>query len=526
MTRRATVRLALLSSLLLCPPVPAHAQLSANNLAIVQAGNTLFTRPRDRTDLYDQLNLVWRAEGFAAGGRFELDRSSDDRPDQGRLAAYDRVTQRWAAWEGPHADLRVGNFYTLLGHGLLHRSWELPGVVYDESGSRTRYAAARDLDGAIAHANAGPLAAQLFGGRVNDATVSPASEALGLDRYQGFLQGAQLESRLPRGGRVGAAWTHFSFGDAPAREAATGFFGFDPLALAGVRTLAAPLYFEYAEANATPARWAKLRRGPEVPHAMYGSLDLLWNAFTLAAEFKDYDHFRLGTNDPPSLVREHSAPLLNRTTHVLDAEGETGFALEGSAPATRWAAITANFSRSDGAPGIRRLRFEERYAELRVAPPDSDLWDASVFTDRGFDTFDFVSDRHAVGLLAGCRLPRGFSLALDAERTRSVRAPFFGAPVAFEDRLLAFTCSRSGWGSAGVSFTRTTDPQDLPTDDLGAPTKRSVVFTGVNASAEIDARNRLTLFAGRRRGGRACTSGTCYEVPSLDGAELRWETRY
>lgn len=525
--RVRTVALALAAGLAIAAlPSPARAQLSSSNLLLAQSGNLLYTTPRDRTDLYDELDLAWRSDVFAAGGRLELDRSSDDRASIGRLAAYDRITQRWAEWEGEGARVRVGNFYTILGRGLLHRSFELPGVVYDEAGTRTRYAAARDVDGAIVHVDRGPIAAQAFAGHPNDATVSPASEVFGIERYKGVLQGGQLEARGPRTLRAGAAWTRFTYDDAPAHEGGTGFVGVDPLALAGLTTVSAPFYAEYAQQDGSFTNWWELRRGHETPHALYSSLQLLWGVFSLSGEWKDYDQFRLGVNDPPSLVREHAAPLLNRTTHLLDADGEAGFQLEGSARASAWATLTVNFSRSDGAPGIRWLRFEERYAEARIARPASDTWDATIFSDRGFDTFDFVTDRHVMGALATRRLPRAFAIGLDAERSRFVRTPFLGRSSGIEDQAWTLTASRAGWGSAGVTLTRTNDPIDLPSDALGNPTRSHETFVGGTLSGNAGSIHAWSLFVGRRRGGRACTSGTCYDVPSLDGAELRVTSRY
>ena len=506
--------------------IPAHAQVSGGNLMIGQAGNVIGAERQDRSDLYDRLDLQWSSSALTLGGRFEYDRSDDDRPDFGRLAAYQQVTQRWAEWERDGLGARVGNFYAILGRGLLHRSFELPGVVYDESGTQSRYAAARDLDGARLHAERGPIFAQLFRGRVNDGTTSPALEDLGFERYRGVLDGAELRTRLPRGASIGAAWTRYAYGDAPERQYASGFAAVDPLQAVGVNDWSLPLSFEYAAERPSLTDWWEFRRGKERPHAMYASGNLLWRRYSVLAEYKDYDGMRLGFNDPPSLVREHAAPLLNRDTHLLDAAGEEGFQLEASGPLHDWVSFTTNFSRSDGAPGVRRLRFEERYGELHVAPPGRDAWECTVFADRGFDTFDFVIDRHTLGLAAMARLPRALSVAIDLERKRVTTQGFFGRPEWFQDEYVSLTVSRLGWGSAGIGVTRTTDPRDLPSDDFGLPTADRAVFAGASLSGDVGESHQVSLFAGRRRGGRACTSGTCYDVPSLEGAELRVTSRF
>lgn len=510
-------------------PAAAHAQVAASNLLLGRDGVPVGISEQSRRDVYDKLDLAYRQEGFAAGVRFEHDRATlIDRTsgfttvsDQG----YDRITQRWAEWEDAHAKVRVGNFATILGRGLLHRSFELPGVVYDEAGSGARYAASRDVDGVLAEGDAGALQARVFSGQPSDATISPLADPATSGRYRGTLTGAQLEGTLPHGARVGTAWARFESPYGGSHEYGSGFASADLLAFAHAGEFSLPLAFEYALARQNGSQWWQFRRDHETPHALYGSAQLLWRGYALSGEVKDYDQFRLGINDPPSLVREHSAPLLNRDTHLLDADGESGFQLEATVPVHAWVTLVANLSRADGPPGVRLLRFEERYGELRVAPPGSDAWDATVFADRGYDRFDFIGDRHSAGISAQARLPRGLAVHADVERKRSVTAPFRGRAVRIDDRLIQLDVSRAGWGSVGVTAIRTTAAADLPLDADYEPTSDHRWFVGFDASAQVSRMHTLSLFIGKRRGGRACTSGTCYDVPSLDGAELRWTTR-
>lgn len=512
-------------ALLATAAASAHAQLSVTNLLVAQAGERLYFTPRDRVAVYDQLNASYEQGDWSAGIRFETERTSDDSPLGGRLASYDAITQRWAEWRDPNARLRVGQFGTILGRGLVHRSFELPGVVYDESGTRTRYAASRDMDGVLAEGNAGPFSVRAFVGKPTDGTTSPASEAQGSSRYLGVLQGGQAELALPRTLRTGIAFTRYSFGDAPDVHLGSAFAGADLASALGVAAIAAPLYVEYAQRGACFADGFRLRRGDAEAHALYASLGLIWGAYSLVAEAKDYSQFRLGTNDPPALVREHSWNLLNRNTHLLDAEGEEGVLFELSGPLGAWASGVANLSRADGKPGVRRLFFQERFVELRVAPPSDDRWELRGYSASGLDTWDFVSDRHALGLAAATRLPLALSAEASIERQRVVRTGFFGPSLGYEDHVGTLGVTRAGWGTAGFIVTRTTDPIDLPSDLFGEPTSPSALFAGVTLAARVGPHHEVELFAGRRRGGRACVSGTCYEVQSLEGAELRVTSR-
>jgi hypothetical protein len=518
-------RLAVASLLVVGATAPAAAQVAADLLLLSRYGDRVYTIPRDQTRLYGRADLGWTRDGFALGGRFELDRTSD-----GSLSGtqYERLTQRWAAWRDERVHVRGGHFHTILGHGLLHRSYELPGVVYDEPGSGSRYAASRDMDGALLEVAAGPFAWRSFTGGFQDATQSPRIEAGHESRYSTNLTGAQAELRLPWNARVGAAALRSAPRGVSAvrRTFASGFAAVDALARWSARGLSAPLAIEYAREGGHWDDWWRFSRDAGVAHGLYASAGILWNGWSFTSEYKDLGGFRLGFNDPPPLVREHTWSLLNRNTHLLDAASERGHQWELNTPSIAWTGLTVSFARAAGQPPFQQpFLYEERFVEWRVAPPASDAWEARGYFDRGLDTHDFVSDRHAAGVSFAARLPRGFAGELDVERQRVVRAGFL-ATESFEDVAVTLGVSRSGWGSAGLSVVRTTDPLDRPSDLFGNPTASSATFTGATLAADLSTRHHAELFVGRRRGGRACVSGTCYDVPSLDGAELRWVSRF
>ena len=51
-------------------------------------------------------------------------------------------------------------------------------------------------------------------------------------------------------------------------------------------------------------------------------------------------------------------------------------------------------------------------------------------------------------------------------------------------------------------------------------------WLGLNVQADLDRSHQLAAFAGRRRGGTACTSGVCYLVPDFRGVEVRLSSRF
>ena len=514
--RRPHARRRAIAALLLCTiAAPATADLTGSNLVEFQSGNYPFRDPENRFDLYDQLDLQYAAPTLRVGVRLEINENSEN------LYTYREFTQRWAEWSDERLRLRVGNFHTILGRGLLHRSFELPGVVLDELGIRARYAPSRDVDGVLAEGRAGPVDARLFAGQPNGGVHSPAAEEFGLERYQGQLAGGQTAVAVYRQARIGAAYLRASNEQGAPREFGSGFVELDPALLAGVDAFALPVYVEYAQANRDFGDFFRFRTGDRDTFALYAGANLLWGPFGLAAEWKDYRGFRLGFNDPPSLVREHAFALLNRNTHVLDAERERGFQLEGSWTVDAWGTATLNASRSDGEGD----RYEELYGELHAMPPGAP-WEATLFMSGGLDEFDFTARRRAWGGAGSLRVLGSWAVSVDVQKQDATRRFFTLPPESFGDLYASAGVSRGGWGSAALVVERSTDPQQEDPDDFAEPGTQPRVFLAGVLNAVISERHQATLFVGERRGGRACTAGTCYEVQPFKGAELRLTSRF
>jgi hypothetical protein len=507
---------AFVTILLLTLARAAAPQPAVTNLLEAQAGNAPFSEPRNRTDLYDQFQLEYGFGSGRAGLRFEQDHTSEDQFD------YRAITQRWAEWSDDRLRVRVGNFYTILGRGLVHRSFELPGIVLDQPGLRSRYGPSRDVDGVLADGQWGPIAGRAFGGTPNSGEFSPApeNELFGLERYVGTVAGGQLAATVWREARLGASYLRTSNGTGLQREIGSGFVELDPFRLSGVEAVALPIYFEYAQADRALGDAWKIRTGERDTFALYAGADLLAGNFTLSAEWKDYRQFRLGINDPPSLVREHAWTLLNRATHVLDATEERGFQLEGSWTERRWGTVTANLSRSDGGGD----RFDERYLELHAAP-EGQPWDATLFWDDGEDGFAFIADRRVLGAGATVRFRERWSVSADVEGARATRR-LIGVPSPeFRDHLVSLSLSRAALGSVSGVWERSTDPEQEDPALLGGEVDPRTFIAGI-ARATLSEHHEATLFVGQRRGGRACTAGTCYEVQPFRGVELRLLSRF
>ena len=507
-------------------PGVASAQLTFSNLLEGQAGYNPFNadqvKSKNATDYYDQFNAEYAFPTLRLGARFEANHSSSETQS---FMGYEEFTQRYADWSDEHLRARLGNFYTILGRGLIHRSFELPGVVLDQPGraDHERFGPSRDVDGVLAEADAGRFSARLFSGR-----PKLGDQALGTPN--GVLTGAQGVVDVLRDSKIGAAYVRFS-NTGFASEYASGFVEADPLRLAGLEAVALPLYFEYAQANRSWGDWWKFSTGSRDTSALYASANLISGPFALAAEWKDYRAFRLGFNDPPSLVPEHSYYLLNRNTHFLIADQEKGFQLEGSYSVPAWGSLTLNQSRGDGDIGSlfrpKPVRFEEKYAEVRVAPKRYRDWEGTVFYQRGKDEFISIARRWTAGASTTARFLERFSTTLDFEMLGAHRVDFFGRPTdRFIDRYVSLTVARSQRGSIAAVWQRTNDPLDEALEDQQDLVVQPNTFFSMVLNARLSDQNEATLFVGERRPGLACTAGTCYVVEAFKGAELRLTTRF
>ncbi|MEO6462740.1 MAG: hypothetical protein ABIP29_06655, partial [Candidatus Eisenbacteria bacterium] len=106
-----------------------------------------------------------------------------------------------------------------------------------------------------------------------------------------------------------------------------------------------------------------------------------------------------------------------------------------------------------------------------------------------------------------------WSVTLDVERHHATRVPATG----FRDDYVSASVQRATWGALGVTWERSTDPLQ---EDFDRPAVART-FLAATLNARLSPRHEATLLLGSRRGGLACTAGTCYEVPAFEGVELR-----
>ena len=334
-----------LSVLLAAPAIDAQEHLYLSALTEVQVGNLPDRSPRDLRTIYPQLNLAYTASGFQAGLRaenFGTDASGRN---------YNHLAQRFVRYNRGGLRVTAGHFFSIFGNGLLMHAFELPSVITQDRGWRRRYQLTRDLDGLqIGYKWDRTEVTLLRGTPVNSAL--PPGDLGGSERRDGTVQGGSLEVHPIDylSGGIGLLQVQAADGD---KLGATvhGRWRLAPLMQRlGVTDVYADLYGEYAQRDLETDRWFSLDR--DFPRALYLSSTVTAGPWGLSLEYKDsWDFLISEINNPPTLIREHEAFLLNRDTHVLLAADESGIQTELSYYFTGGQAVTANFTRAERRQG-------------------------------------------------------------------------------------------------------------------------------------------------------------------------------
>jgi hypothetical protein len=529
--------LAGLCATLLAPE--SHAQITFSNLLEVRIGHdpddVISNVPENRLTRFDQFSIDYFRDRLNLGFRFETYLPSDD-----ATLEYARFTQRYAAWSSPQVDLRVGNFQALLGRGLVLRAFELTGVVREEFGT-PQFGDSRDLDGVRADARVDLLDLVLLSGQPRFADDPPDVER------RGAVSGGQLGADLIDDVRAGVEYVRL---DDPARtgsaprttEIGGGFVrvGFDPwLERAQLGWLSLDTYVEYAEASGVvgTAATSSDKLAPDQGRALYAMQNALVGPFQdvrlgLSWEYKDYQNFEFRVNEPPPLVREHTAVLLNRNTHVLDPVQEEGYQFESLVALAERATLLLNWSRAENKPlrvpaaptqpalAYIPRRFREFYAEAAVDPAGGTV---SAFVGESEDGLAGLDDARSWGAEARSPAWRSHSLEIDYEHLHANRV-LAGDAYPFTDQYVAMEWAWAGRATVSLSRQTTDDPADAAGSTAAGAPRRT--YDALTASVRLGNHNEIEGFWGKRREGLQCTAGTCYLVRAFDGVTLRLLTRF
>lgn len=493
---------------------PLQAQLQLSSLSELQVGNLPDRAPDDLRTFYNQLNFGYALNDVRVGLRTEAFGSSAS----GR--SYGEILQRFASYRRGALQATLGHFYTLIGSGLLAHAFELPGVLTEERSTRRRYQIVSDLDGFHVRYSKPWGYLQLLRGTPVNSDLPPGLK--GINRRQGTIQGGSLTLRPRRYLDAGLSLLHYDIGNRREVGAAlSGRLRLAPLfAQLGLPKIDADVYGEYALRDPTPERFFSLDR--TLGRALYLSTTMTSGPWGLSFEFKDYRDFALTQiNNPPPLIREHAAYLLNRITHDVLADDERGFQGELSYTSDGGHIFTANWTRAvrQLAPGKADDR-SLRELFLQLNSPLGEFVEAQFFVD--FNRNQILDDqRHRIiGTLWTWSASSQYTLEFDVQ-FQEVDRRFGSAKYPYSNLYFNMAVHRSSGISAGVQFERSTDVLATGADPSG-----TTWWRGFTLNADLKTDHNLTVFAGQRRAGLACTSGTCYEILGFEGVEIRLHNRF
>ncbi|MEX0681561.1 MAG: DUF6029 family protein [Balneolales bacterium] len=482
------------------------AQLSGSNLLESQFGDTPFGDLDNRSVVYNQINLSYRHNDIWIQSRYELFLSPD--PDR----SYTELTQLRLQYRRDGFTLKVGNLYETLGRGLLLRSYEIPGSLYEDLGYRSRYSFFRDLEGISFEYRADLFDIKFLRGRPL-LNILPPDEDKQIRRPD-QLEAGQLKFRPYHFIEIGTAYMSTITEDEKQ--------GFGSLQLDIVLPGGVQLYSEYATGLGEEHNPLGFEKSDAF--AYYGGLSWFYGAFGASVERKHYNHFRMGIsgfNDPPSLVKEHSYALLNRSTHVLETSNETGWQMEGYYQFRSGSRMTLNYTIAKNDLS-KSFRYHEWFGEyLHRFSPGRNL---KVFGDFARDDLKLETNRITGGIIARHQINHLWGTGIDLQYQQLERLPVHEGII--RNYYTSVSVSYAPALSFSLLYEHANDPNQV--DD---PRTREIEtgfrqWLGFSGSWQYKTNHSFLLFVGKRRGGPSCTSGICYEILDFEGVEIRYTTKF
>ncbi len=506
---RNAVRFSICVYLWLLMGSPVSAQMTISGLTEVQRGEVPGSDSTTISTAYNQFDIDFTQRGWQAGLRAEVYNTwGADRETY-------QITQKYARWNNGSARVEIGNYYAILGRGLTLRAFELPGVVLEDAIYRLRYSPVQDLEGAIAAWTGDRLEAKALIGRPALSDIPPGAKAgmppRGVSRRGDWVAGGEFAARPTGSFKIGVTGVHIAPRDSLIANnwAWSGFADLDLSRFLG--NLYGNFYGEYAR-----------RESGVDGHGLYVSGNVGGAHLGLSAEYKHYDNLLLGFNDPPSLIREHAAFLLNRATHVLLLTDEQGYQIEATYTRPELGNFTANVSsaRNDLAPTVQNF-FKERHLAFDLYKFD-DL-NASIFYNWGKDDLNTIDRHRTAGAVLETAVGNGHTLGMDIQYQRAVH---FEDEPSFANIYGAFSFHHKRGFGAALVIDHTTDPFEVDRAETFKIETGSRTFYSLHLNARFGTHFDAIIFAGERRGGTACTSGTCYQVLPFKGVETRLNTYF
>lgn len=474
----------------------AHSQgnFRGSNLLEYQLGNIPGLKPEYQSSLYDQLNLSYNYKSITLQTRIEQYYPSFD-DNKG----YTSISQYRAKFKTQELSVTIGNIYPSFGKGLLLRTYEIPGSIWEDRGYRIRYGFYKDLEGAEIRYQLGKFKIKGVYGKVLDVTLPPTLSKD--ERRPDLVQGAELKFQHKKLALGSIFMNHKIAGNS---ENYVSVFTKSRI------TKSLSLYTEFAVKAGSDA---ELKFDNDSSYGFYLSLNYVWKNLGVSLELKDYKNFSIGSgiSDPPTLIKEHSYKLLNRSTHVPILSNERGYQLEVYYRLPNNNLITFNHSIAhDEISETQSHLFNEFFTEYQTQIGGQIF--ANFFLNYSSDPFTNEDNRYSGGFIFDIGHNKASSIIESqiqfVERKVIETDKFYNFYFSYQ-----FNIRNKLSTSALLEISK--DPFLLNENEEYA------FYPGGTLSYRPNNKHHVILFYGKRRGGPACNSGVCYDVLDFQGLEIR-----
>lgn len=476
---------------MICCVHTSNAQFGGSNLAEFQHGRL----PNDTSTistLYNRLVLFYDYKFLKASATVEQFRTPRPGSD------YVKINQFLVQYKLKPLEIKLGNFYETLGRGTMLRSFEIPGAVLEDLSYRSRHYFNRDILGAsVKFQHKDFVVKALYGSPLN--YVFPPTQDVE-NRRADTIAAVYSEYTLKKQTLGIAALKHSNSGNDKVFAMATAFGNISPVVS------------YHTEISKNVSDFDLNDFSKQSSFAAYASLNLTFNNFGLSAEYKNYNNFLIGSgiNEPPALIKEHSYRTLNRSTHVLQPQNETGYQAELFYTFPNLSTLTFNNSIAVNNFG-NKFVFREYFMEYDFSIAEKH--DTKVFVDYADDPFKLEENRISTGWNTDWKLFKASSFKTEYEFQT-----FRRLNENFQNHILVL----------GYAF-KSKLVINLVTEfsnDSFIVSNDSKLWFGGNVKYQMNKSNSLQFFAGERRGGPACNAGVCYEVLDFKGLEMRLTSRF
>jgi hypothetical protein len=474
------------------------AQFRGSNLAEYQLGNIPDEHPPNLNSIYNQLNLNYRYKKFSLYARGEFFASSF-----GENTDYARFSQYRASYKTKWLSVDAGHQYTSFGRGLLMRNYEIPSSVYESRGYRVRHGFYKDMYGITAKFKSKYVNVKLLRGKTLTVELPPTLNEN--ERRNDLVEGAEADINLKGQTLALIYMRHHASGNLD-NYASVYYNG-------NIQDLT--IYGELARRIDSLGNISSF--GTDDGFGAYLGINYSWQKVGISLEYKKYNNFSIGNgvNDPPTLVKEHSFRLLNRSTHVPLLFNETGYQAELYYSFENGTVVTINHARAENKLATNSFIFREYYADITAYINKKIL--TKTFIDYAIDPLTNEKNRYTAGATIDVEHAQ-LSSTVNGEIQFIKRVT--NVTESITNAYFSYTLAKASQYSVGVVLEISNDPFLLNEGET------EIYYPSINATWQLGKKNKLTAFYGKRRGGPACNSGVCYDVLDFEGFELRLNTRF